>query len=97
MLLDGVCRLFSCATAQSDAAGSRTVKRVATREELWGTGNRETIANSFFSRNSILYWALKTHRRNRERFARDCADYGVEKRIVRLQSGREVEAFLQAA
>ncbi len=28
----------------------RTVKRVATGEELWGTGNRETIANAFFSR-----------------------------------------------
>lgn len=75
----------------------RTVKRVATAEELWGTGNRETVANSFFSRNSILYWALKTHHRNRERFARDCTDYGVEKRVVRLQSSREVEAFLQAA
>ncbi|MBN9540959.1 MAG: hypothetical protein IKE60_30130 [Reyranella sp.] len=75
----------------------RTVKRVATREELWGTGNRETFANSFFSRNSILYWALQTHRRNRTRFARDCANYGIEKRVVRLQSRREVEAFLQAA
>ena len=44
----------------------RTVKRIATRENLWGTGNRETIANSFFSRDSIIFYAIKTHRRNRD-------------------------------
>ena len=75
----------------------RTVKRVATREELWGTGNRETIANTFFSRDSILLWALKTHRLNRTRFARDCEAFSIEKRIVRLQSSREIEAFLKVA
>lgn len=73
----------------------RTVRRVATREELWGTGNRETIANTFFSRNSILLWALKTHRLNRTRFARDCQGLSAEKRIVRLQNRREIEAFLK--
>ena len=36
----------------------RTVKRIATRENLWGTGNRETIANSFFSRDSIIQEAI---------------------------------------
>ena len=50
----------------------RTVKRAVTREELWGTGNRETLSNAFLSRNSILLYALKTHRRNRERFAQEC-------------------------
>ncbi len=35
----------------------RTVKRAVTREELWGTGNRETLANAFLSRNSILLYA----------------------------------------
>ena len=75
----------------------RTVKRVATGEELWGTGNRETIANSFFSRDSILLWALKTHRLNRERFARECEGLSEDKRIVRLQNSREIETFLKAA
>jgi adenylate kinase family enzyme len=49
----------------------RTVWRIARGEELWGTGNRETARKAFFSRDSILLWALKTHRRNRARFRAD--------------------------
>ncbi|MCC8432927.1 hypothetical protein LJ725_28495 [Reyranella aquatilis] len=71
----------------------RTVKRAVTREELWGTGNRESLANAFLSRNSILLYALKTHRLNRERFARECEALAGEKRIVRLCSRRDVERF----
>ncbi len=72
----------------------RTVRRASTRENLWGTGNRETFINAFFSRQSILLYALRTHRRNRERFAIECAFLGKEKSIVRLKSSRDVEAFL---
>ena len=76
----------------------RTVRRVATREELWGTGNREILRrNSFFSRQSILLWALKTHRRNREKFTLECEFLAKEKRVVRLKSPREVERFVSAA
>ncbi len=76
----------------------RTVRRIATREDLWGTGNRETIANSFFSRDSILYYAIKTHRRNRRRFTLECGLLARDKkRVVRLRSPREVERFVQAA
>jgi len=75
----------------------RTMRRVATREELWGTGNRETWRNAFFSRHSILLWALKTHRRNRRRFAIECEFLAREKRVVRLTSPSEVEAFVSAA
>jgi adenylate kinase family enzyme len=71
----------------------RSLKRAVTREDLWGTGNRETLSNAFLSRNSILLYALKTHRRNRDRFASDCAALASEKRIVRLQSRRDVERF----
>lgn len=71
----------------------RTVKRAVTAEELWGTGNRETLGNAFLSRNSILLYALKTHRRNRERFAQECEALAGEKRIVRLSSRRDIERF----
>jgi len=44
----------------------RTIRRVVTREELWG-GCRERFFTSFFSRNSILLWCLQTYwRRKRE-------------------------------
>ena len=74
----------------------RTVRRASTREELWGTGNRETFANAFLSRHSILLWALKTHRRNRERFAIECAFLGKDKAVVRLRTPKDVQEFLAA-
>ncbi len=72
----------------------RTIRRAITREDLWGTGNRESFVRTFFTRQSILWWAIKTHRRNRERFAIDCAFLGKDKRVVRLRTQREVENFL---
>ncbi|MGZ3338656.1 MAG: hypothetical protein ACXU9B_02685 [Reyranella sp.] len=75
----------------------RTVRRVATKEEMWGTGNRETWRNAFFSRQSILLWALKTHQRNRRRFSLECEFLAKQKRVVRLKSPREVERFVTAA
>ncbi len=74
----------------------RTVKRIATRENLWGSGNRETVINSFFSRNSIIYYAIKTHRRNRRRFSAECGSLPEDKKVVRLKSHREVERFVSA-
>jgi adenylate kinase family enzyme len=75
----------------------RTVQRAATKTELWGTGNRESFRNAFLSRQSILLWALKTHRRNRERYAVECQSLAREKRVVRLQNKRQIERFVTAA
>ncbi|MDP1838739.1 MAG: hypothetical protein Q8N31_01640 [Reyranella sp.] len=72
----------------------RTIARIATQEELWGTGNRESLRGAFFSRDSILLWALKTHRRNQRRFALECELLAREKRIERLRSAREIERFV---
>jgi adenylate kinase family enzyme len=44
----------------------RTLRRSITGETLWH-GNRESLARSFFSRDSILVWVATTfHRRRRE-------------------------------
>ncbi len=44
----------------------RNVARIRGGEEIWpGTGNRETLRNSFFSRESLYVWALKTYRRRK--------------------------------
>lgn len=51
----------------------RTVKRVVTREDLWNTGNRESL-RAALGKQSILRYALRTHRANRTRFAADIAD-----------------------
>lgn len=47
----------------------RTIGRAFTKEELF-SGNYESIRQSFFSRDSILWWVLKTYRQNRVRYAR---------------------------
>jgi len=68
-----------------------------TKENLWGSGNTESLVRSFFTRQSILLYAMKTHRRNRHRFAIECEFLGKEKTVVRLRSRREVECFLATA
>ena len=75
----------------------RTLRRAVTKENLWGTGNTESLVRSFFSRQSILLYALKTHRKNRQRFTIDCQFLGQDKTVVRLTSSRAVERFLQGA
>ncbi len=40
----------------------RTVRRSAKRELLWGV-NRESFVKSFLTRDSIMLWLVKTHKR----------------------------------
>lgn len=71
----------------------RTLKRAWTKEDLWGTGNTESFVRTFFSRHSILLWAVQTHRRNRVRFTQECEHYKEGRHIVRLRSAAELERF----
>jgi adenylate kinase family enzyme len=70
----------------------RTVRRLHTREAMWGT-NRETFRNAFLSRDSILVYALHTHRSGRRRRAEWISRYP----HVRLRSARDVARYLEAA
>ncbi len=72
----------------------RTVGRVITREELWH-GNRESLALSFFSRESVIWWALKTFERRRAVYTRLAAD-PASPPVVRLRSAGEVERWFTA-
>ena len=47
----------------------RTTGRIRRREPLWG-GNHETIRNTFFSRESLFVWALRSHRARRRNLTR---------------------------
>lgn len=74
----------------------RALKRAWHKKELWpGTGNRESFRQSFFSRESILLWTLKTWRSNRARYEADMADPAFAHiRFVRLRSPRQTRDFL---
>jgi hypothetical protein len=80
-------------------AVKRAFLRSFTREELWAnTGNRESFQKIFFSKDSIILWTIKTHKRVRkkyERFMVDDAYANIE--FVRLRSPEEAEVFLNSA
>jgi adenylate kinase family enzyme len=46
---------------------TRTMRRAATRETLWN-GNQESFATAFFSRDSIILFALRTYHRRRRQY-----------------------------
>ena len=77
-------------------AVTRATVRAWRQQELWpGTGNRESFRRSFFSRDSIILWTLKTWRLNRQRYLQDMADPAwAHIRFVRLRNQRETEAFI---
>jgi adenylate kinase family enzyme len=71
----------------------RTVRRVATKEELWG-GNRERWTN-FCTRDSILWWGLTTYRRRRREYPMLLAqpEYA-HLAVVHLRSPRKARKWL---
>jgi adenylate kinase family enzyme len=72
----------------------RTFRRTLTGEELW-SGNRERFREQFFSRNSLLLWALQTYRLRRRNYPRLLAQpEHAHLRLVRLRSPRETAACL---
>lgn len=45
----------------------RTLRRVATREELWN-GNKETFRGAFFSKDSLLVYVFKSRKKHRQTY-----------------------------
>ncbi|MBK9324387.1 MAG: hypothetical protein IPM97_15790 [Bdellovibrionaceae bacterium] len=78
----------------------RAVKRAFLRslrkEELWeGTGNRESFRKSFFSKESIILWTIKTHGQVRKKYESYLNDPRFSHiKFIRLKSDLEVEIFL---
>jgi adenylate kinase family enzyme len=67
----------------------RTARRLLTREELWN-GNRENFYNAVLARDSLFRFALSTYRRRRREMPGRLRD----RKVVRLRSQREVDAWL---
>ena len=72
---------------------ARTVRRAFTREELWpGTGNRESLAEAFWSRKAIVWGALSRHASNRRKYSsRIAAPEYAHIDFVRLRSRAEAK------
>ncbi len=75
-------------------AWSRTTRRVLMREELF-SGNRESFRRSFLSRESIILWAVSSHRRVRREYRRIIDDGTYPHlRIVELRGPAQADALL---
>ena len=73
----------------------RTLRRCLTREELWN-GNRERFRTSFFSRESVILWALTTYRRRRRQIPQQLAlPEHSHLAVVHLRSRRETRSWLE--
>ena len=74
----------------------RTTRRVVTREELF-SGNREGFRQSFLSRDSIILWAITSHRRVRREYRQilDGGDYP-HLQVIELRRPAEAEALVAA-
>lgn len=75
---------------------SRTWRRGWSKEELWpGTGNRESLTKSFFSKQSVIWWSITSRARARQRYfaaMRDPECSHIE--FVRLTSRVEADRYL---
>jgi adenylate kinase family enzyme len=74
----------------------RTVTRAVRKEPLWH-GNRESLRQAFFSRESILLWALQTHYPNRGKYSAlfACQEFAHLKRIT-FNNAKDAAAWLTA-
>ena len=76
---------------------TRTIRRGLTREEIF-SGNRESLAQAFFSRESMLWWAATTFRRNRRTYAAFSASEEWSRlEFTRVRTPAEARALLDAA
>jgi adenylate kinase family enzyme len=73
---------------------ARTWVRYWSREPLWH-GNRESLARTLFTKDSIVWWAWSTHAARHAEYERLLAEPPC--RVARLRSRREVTAFLTRA
>jgi adenylate kinase family enzyme len=72
----------------------RTLRRVATREELY-SGNRESFQLAFLDRDSILWWVITTWRRRRRTYRELCTRENFPHvEFIELRHPRDADALL---
>lgn len=75
----------------------RCVRRSVEQEEIWpGTGNRETLAKSFLSPDSVILWSITSYARNRRRYGALMDDPAYRHiKFIRVRSSREADSVLE--
>ena len=73
----------------------RAISRIITKEELWtDTGNVETWGR-LFSKESIVWWTITTHHRNRRKYLAKMKDPKFQRILFyRFKGPKEAQRFL---
>jgi adenylate kinase family enzyme len=72
----------------------RAIRRSRSREELWGSGNRESWRKQL-GRDSLVWWVLTTHRRRRREYEARFADSALAHlRVHRFRSSAAADRWL---
>lgn len=74
----------------------RSLTRAWTKELMWGT-QRESFSETFFHKDSILWWSISHHREGVRVIRQRLASLPDHVGIYELRSVREVEALLASA
>jgi len=73
---------------------TRAVKDIVTKRDLFN-GNRQTWRYAFFTRDSLVGYAIKSHFKRRRQWPKVVATHS-NLEVVRLRSPREVERWVQS-
>ncbi|TCM66736.1 adenylate kinase family enzyme [Acinetobacter calcoaceticus] len=75
---------------------SRTLYRLITQKKLWSNSNNKESLNMMLSRESIILWMIKTHKKNRQKYLAlmSHSDYQ-HIQFIHLRSRSEVQAFFK--
>ena len=73
---------------------TRAVKDIVTKRDLFN-GNTQTWRYAFFTRDSLVGYAIKQHFKQRRNWPAGIGDH-LNLQVVRLRSPREIEAWLGA-
>ncbi len=71
----------------------RTLRRVLTREKLWGD-NRETLRGAFLDKDALFFYVLPSRRRQHETYPRVLREEYTHLQVVHLKTLRETREWL---
>lgn len=73
----------------------RSAERAWTKKTLWATNNTESLRRSFLSTDSVILWSIRTHGRNRRKYAEVFLEPSWEgQRMVRIRNEHERQVLL---
>jgi len=73
---------------------SRTIRRAIFQEKLWA-GNTESLRQTFFSKNSMLWWMVKTYSMRKKQYSAMLSNPSYQHlKGIRLTNPKQTERYL---